>query len=85
MCQNSWVKEYVIRRYLLEEEIGISHSYKIAGSLDPFLTLFMPANKYIERGYPDVLEIVKQCVTSRIRYKQSRSPILRRIEEAKHV
>lgn len=78
-----FVKEYVIRRYLLERENGIRHNYNIVGSLDPFLTLFMPFTKYIERGYGDVIEIVKQCVAGRVRYKQSRSPILRRIEEAR--
>jgi len=78
-----FVKEYVIRRYLLEEENGIRHRYHIVGSLDPFLTLFMSFQKYIERGYTDVIDIVKQCVAGRIRYKQSRSPILRRIEEAR--
>ena len=79
-----FVKEYVVRRYLLEEKVGIKHKYNIAGTLDPFLTLFMPYTKYIERGYTDTLKIVKQCVNSRIRYKQSRSPILQRIEEARN-
>ena len=79
---SEFVKEYVVRRYLLEEQKGIKHKYNIFGSLDPFLTLFMPVTKYIERGYTDVLQIVKQCVTSRIHYKQSRNPILRRIEES---
>lgn len=77
---SEFVKEYVIRRYLLEEDKGIHHSYRIFGTLDPFLTLFMPCTKYIEMGYKDTLSIVKQCVTSRIHYKQSRSPILRRLE-----
>ena len=75
-----FVKEYVIRRYLLEEENGISHQYRMFGSLDPFLTLFMPCTKYIERGYTDTTSIAKQCVISRVRYKQTRSPILRRME-----
>ena len=78
---SEFVKEYVVRRYLLEEENGIGHRYKMVGSLDPFLTLFMPFSKYIERGYNDTLGIVKQCVMSRINYKRTRSPILRRIAE----
>lgn len=78
-----FVKEYVIRRYLLEKDRGIPHKYNIVGSLDPFLTLFMPFTRYIERGYTDVMGMAKQCVAGRIRYKQTRSPILRRIEEAR--
>ena len=75
-----FVKEYVVRRYLLERDTGKAHKYNMLGTLEPFLTLFMPDYKYAERGYKDTLSIVKQCVTSRIHYKQSRSPILRRIE-----
>lgn len=74
-----FVKEYVIRRYLLEEARGIEHRYKLFGTLDPFLTLFMPPEEYIKRGYKDTTAIVKQCVTSRVRYKQSRNPIIRRL------
>ena len=76
-----FVKEYVIRRYLLERDNGMIHKYPMFGCLDPFLTLFMPYDKYIERGYSDALSIVKKCVASRVRYKQTRSPILRRIEQ----
>ena len=79
--QTEFVKEYVMRRYLLERDNGIKHNYNIVGGLEPFLTLFMPPNKYAEKGYLDTLSIVKQCVTSRIHYKQSRNPILRRIEK----
>lgn len=78
---SEFIKEYVIRRYLLERDSGVKHSYPMVASLDPFLTLFMPYTRYKERGYIDTLSIVKQCVTSRIHYKQSRSPILRRIEQ----
>lgn len=77
-----FVKEYVVRRYLLEEQAGIRHNYKMFGTLDPFLTLFMPQEKYVEKGYKDTVAIVKQCVTSRIRYKQSRNPILRRLKQS---
>ena len=79
---SEFVKEYVVRRYLLEEENGIRHQYNIVGSLDPFLTLFMPYANYVDRGYKDIVSIVKQCVTSRIHYKQSRSPILKRMEQS---
>lgn len=77
-----FIKEYVIRRYLLEKENGMEHNYNIVGGLDPFLTLFMPFTKYIERGYKDTLSIVKLCVTSRVHYKQARNPILKRIENS---
>lgn len=76
---SEFVKEYVVRRYLLEESVGKEHKYKLYGTLDPFLTVFMPPAGYIKRGYTDPLSIVKQCVRSRIRYKQSRNPILRRL------
>lgn len=74
-----FVKEYVVRRYLLEEEAGVQHKYKMSGTLDPFLTLFMPPAEYIKRGYGDTLKIVKKCVCSRVSYKQTRNPILRRL------
>ena len=79
---SEFVKEYVIRRYLLEKEAGIEHKYNIMGGLEPFLTLFMPSTMYIEKGYTDTLSIVKRCVMARIHYKQSRNPILRRIEKS---
>lgn len=78
--QSEFVKEYVVRRYLLERDIKhIKHKYPIFGSLDPFLTLFMPPTDYINRGYTDVEDIVKRCVLSRISYKQSRNPVIRRL------
>lgn len=76
---SEFVKEYVVRRYLLEESVGIEHKYKMFGTLHPFLTLFMPPSGYIDRGYKDVTEIVKKCVSSRVSYKQSRNPVLRRL------
>ena len=78
--QAEFVKEYVVRRYLLERDVKhIEHKYPIHGSLDPFLTLFMTPSDYIRRGYTDVEEIVKKCVLSRVSYKQSRNPVLRRL------
>jgi len=76
-----FVKEYIVRRYLLERDIlHIEHKYPIFGSLDPFLTLFMPASEYVRYGYYDSLELAKRCVESRISYKRSRNPVIRRIE-----
>jgi len=77
--QSDFIKEYVVRRYLLEESKGIKHKYPIYGTLDPFLTLFMPPEKYIERGYKDVLKLAKACVSSRVSFKRSRNPILKRV------
>ena len=78
--QAEFIKEYIVRKYLMDIELkGVKYQYPIFGTLDPFLTLFMPAEEYIKRGY-NAIELAKQCVTSRVSYKQSRSPILRRIQ-----
>ena len=77
-----FMEEYVIRRYLLERDVeGINHRFKMFGSLDPFLTLFMDSDSYIRYGYKNVVEIARQCVCSRVSYKKSRNPILRRLRE----
>lgn len=74
-----YIKEYVVRKYLLDRDIGHKEfKYPMFGTLDPFLTLFMPASDYQRYGY-DILETAKACVNSRISFKQSRSPILRRM------
>lgn len=79
--QAEFVKEYVVRRYLLERDVKkIEHKYPMFGTLDPFLTLFMPAEDYIKKGYMDTDEIAKKCVESRVSYKQTRNPILRRLK-----
>lgn len=76
-----FVKEYVVRRYLLERDIyHVDHTYKMYGSLDPFLTLFMPYEDYKRNGYTDSIQIAKQCVMSRVAYKTSRNPVLRRLK-----
>jgi hypothetical protein len=49
------------------------------GTLKPFLTLFMPPEMYIQYGFNDVVDISRQCVLSRVSYKQSRNPILKRL------
>lgn len=78
---NEFVKEYVVRRYLLERDIKkIDHRYKLYGTLDQFLTLFAPADTYIDLGYTDIVGIARQCVLSRVSYKRSRNPVLRRLE-----
>lgn len=81
--QSEFVKEYVVRRYLLERDIDhIEHKYPLLGKLDPFLTLSMPSSKYTELGYSDSISLAKQCVVSRVNYKISRNPIVRRLENA---
>ena len=80
--QSSFVKEYVARRYLLERDIKkVTHKYPMYGELTPYLTLFMTPTSYIERGYKDVEELAKKCVLSRVLYKQSRNPVIRRLSE----
>lgn len=77
---SDFIKEYVIRRYLLERDVKhINHKFPIYGTFDKFLTLFQPADDYISMGYSDVVNIAKQCVKSRVAYKQSRNPVLRRL------
>lgn len=74
-----FMKEYQIRRYLLERDIkGIKHNYPIQGELGEFITLFMPSDMYIQLGYTNVEEIAKTCIHSRVRFKRSRNPMLRR-------
>lgn len=75
-----FVKEYVVRRFLLERDVyHIDHRYSLHGSLDPFLTLFMPPEGYIDRGYTNVVRIARSCVEARVSYKQTRNPIISRM------
>lgn len=76
-----FVKEYVVRRYLLERDHKkIQHQYPMYGTLDPFLTLFSTSSDYVKWGYTDVVGIAKKCVESRVVYKRSRNPVIRRVE-----
>lgn len=76
-----YIYEYVLRRYLLERDIGkVYHKYDIWGKLDPFLTLFAPADWYAKHGYTDSLDIAKKCVDSRVSFLRSRNPIIRKIQ-----
>ena len=78
-----FIKDYVIRRYLLERDHGIKHKYEMANELDPFLTLVMPSSDYIRHGYTDIVDLARKCVKSRVRYKQSRNPALRGMQASK--
>lgn len=76
-----FIKEYIVRKYLMDIEYkGAEFKYPIFGTLDPYLTLFMPSSEYAKLGF-DIVELARKCVQSRVSYKQSRSPILRRIRE----
>lgn len=78
--QIEFIKEYVARRYLLERDIlEIAHNYPLFGTLDPYLTLFMSPDEYIQYGYKDTHNIVIQCVNSRVSFKRSRNPVIRRL------
>lgn len=72
-------QEYVVRKYLLERDNGVYRDKQPFGTLYPFITLFMPPQEYIKRGYKDVLEIAKSCVKSRVSYFRSRNPMLNRL------
>lgn len=75
-----YIKEYVVRRYLLERDIKhINHRYKMFGELKPYLTLFMPIDDYISYGHTNIDGIAKSCVESRVGYKRSRNPIFRMV------
>lgn len=75
-----FVKEYVVRRYLLERDVnGIKHKYPIFGELDPYLTLFMPYKHYKEYVNLSDVELARKCVEARVNFKRSRNPVLRRI------
>lgn len=77
---SEFIKEYVVRRYLLERDIlKVEHRYPLFGTLEPFLTLFTSSDDYIRMGYTDVSYIAKQCVIARVSYKRSRNPILRMV------
>ena len=76
-----FIKEYIVRKYLMDIEYkGAEFKYPIFGTLEPYLTLFMPVEEYIKRGF-DPTDLARKCVLSRVSYKQSRSPVLRRIRE----
>lgn len=76
-----FVKEYVVRRYLLERDVKkIQHRFPMYGTLDPYLTLFSTTSDYISWGHTRVVDIARQCVDARVSYKRSRNPVLRRVE-----
>lgn len=77
---SEFIKEYVVRRYLLERDIKhINHRFPMFGTLDPFLTLFTTPDDYIRMGYDDIVGQARSCVQSRVSYKYSRNPVMRMV------
>lgn len=77
---SDFIKEYVVRRYLLERDIKrIKHKYPLFGTLEPFLTLFTTPEDYHNLGYENAIDLAKKCVVSRVNYKQSRNPMIRKV------
>ena len=76
-----FIKEYVVRRYLLERDLkGIEHTYPLFGSFDPFMILFTSPEEYSRLGYKDVSNYARQCVEARVAYKRTRNPIIRIVQ-----
>lgn len=79
---SDYMKEYSVRRYLLERDSGMDHNYTMVGSMDPYLTLFTTPKQYSELGVKlSPVELAKACVASRVSYKMSRNPIIRRLSD----
>lgn len=74
-----FIKEYVIRKYLLDRDHGVKHNYPLRGTLEPYLTLFAPPDFYGE----DPIELARACVTSRVSYLKSRNPYIERYSYVK--
>lgn len=70
--------DYIVRRYLLERDIlGIEHKFPLYGTFDPFMTLFTTMEEYAALGYSDFESMAKQCVIGRVKFYQSRNPLVR--------
>lgn len=71
----SFMNEYVVRKYLLERAAGIEHKFPLRGDLSPFLTLYAPPEYYVNLNY-DPIVIGRTCVVSRQKFKYTRNPVL---------
>lgn len=70
--------DYIVRRYLLERDVlGIEHKFPLYGTFDPFITLFTTMEEYAALGYSDFESMAKQCVIGRVKFYQSRNPLVR--------
>jgi len=75
----SFMNEYVVRKYILDSNNGVEHKYKMRGSLKPFLTLYANPAYYEKYGY-DPLEIGKKCIEARRSFAFTRNPILKKLD-----
>lgn len=71
---SEFIKEYIVRKYLLDRDAGMEHKYPLHGTLDPFLTIFAPMEFYSAYGNP--AELMRKCVLSRVSFFQSRNPYI---------
>lgn len=78
---SEFIKEYIIRKYLLDRDNGVDHKFPLKGTLEPFLTLFAPAEFY--KDYGDPAELMRTCVKARVSFFQSRNPYLARYLQVK--
>lgn len=69
-----FIKEYIVRKYLLDRDNGVEHKYPLRGTLEPYITLFAPPSFYNE----DPANLARKCVAARISYLRSRNPYLER-------
>lgn len=75
-----FIKEYVVRKYLLDRDNGVDHKFPLRGTLEPYLTLFAPPEFYKNMN---PVELARTCVKSRVGYLQSRNPFLERYKNVK--
>lgn len=81
-----FLKEYVVRRYLLERDIlGIKHKYPMRGSFEPFFTLFTTPEDYKEFGYSDPVALGRAAVRARVSWFWTRNPAVHRYNELKEL
>lgn len=70
-----FMNEYIMRKYILEENKCIEHKYKMRGELWPFLTLYAPPEYYERYGY-DPLVVGRKCIQARQHLCMTRNPII---------
>ena len=71
-------RDYIVRRYLLERDIlHMEHKYPMFGTFDPFMTLFTTMDEYAKLGYDDFESMARQCVVGRVKFFQTRNPLVR--------
>ena len=76
----SFMNEYVTRKYILDVQHGVKKSYPMRGTLESFLVLYNKPEYYEKLKY-DPIMIGKKCIVSRKSYKESRNPVMRMYRE----